>query len=42
MMMMVLVSKQHRVTTKYKTQTKKCISPICQLGEDTHTKMQGK
>jgi len=33
-MMMVLVSKQHKVTTKYKMQTILHFSLICQLGED--------
>ena len=34
MMMMVLVSKQHEVTTKYKMQATPQFSLICQLGED--------
>jgi len=34
MMMLVLVSKQHKVTTKYKMQATPHFSVICQLGED--------
>jgi len=34
MMMKVLVSKQHKVTTKYKMQATPHFSLICQLGED--------
>jgi len=34
MMMMVLVSKQHKVTTKYKMQATWHFSLICQSGED--------
>jgi len=34
MMMMVLVSKQHEVTTKYKMQATPHFSLICQSGED--------
>jgi len=33
-MMMVLVSKQHKVTTKYKMQATPHFSFICQSGED--------
>ena len=33
-MMMVLVSKQHKVTTKYKMQATPHFSLICQSGED--------
>jgi len=33
-MMMVLVSKQHKVTTKYKMQATLHFSLICQSGED--------
>jgi len=33
-MMMVLVSKQHKVTTKYKMQATPHFSLICQLEED--------
>ena len=36
MMMMVLVSKQHKVTTKYKMQTEPHFSLICQLGETSY------
>jgi len=34
MMMIVLVSKQHKVTTKYKMQATQHFSLICQSGED--------
>jgi len=34
MLMMVLVSKQQKVTTKYKMQATLHFSLICQLGED--------
>ena len=43
MMMMVLVSKQHKVTTKYKMQTKNAFLPYLLVGRrHYHTKMQGK
>jgi len=41
MMTMVLVSKQHKVTTKYKVQATPHFSILCQSG-NYHTKMQDK
>ena len=35
MMMMVLVSKQHEVTTKYKMQAKSAFFPYLSVGENT-------
>ena len=40
-MMMVLVSKQHKVTTKYKMQATPHFSLICQLGETLSYKNAG-
>jgi len=41
-MMMVLVSKQQKVTTKNKMPSKTQFAFFCQLGKIHHTKMQGK
>jgi len=42
-MMMVLVSKQHKVTTKYKMQTKNAFLSYMSVGRrHYYTKMQGK
>jgi len=43
MMLMVLVSKQHKVTTKYKMQAKTAFLHTLSVGRGHyHTKMQGK
>jgi len=41
MMMMVLVSKQHKVTTKYKMPIKTHFAPYLSVGRRHHTKCRG-